>query len=532
MKRRGTGSTYARLIRRKASRGPMGYGGGGYQGGPMFSDAFRSRRAPTPFELSEAYKQVIYACSMLNEGGVARTRLALYVGTTDGQAKPKCLTRPLSDNAKDMRRGRLGVYGKISETTLWFQKAMGHASSVDEVAEHVLLDAFDNVNDDWDFDSFIRFLVVSLDLFGHFYVWTESETSVQSKPIPTTIWPLLAQYVLPERSPNGSLTLKYNYFGQEYEPWELIRGRFTSARDPYGVGYGPTQAAYVYAGLTDQWTSLQQNLLTQGGQQNGFITDKDSKEMMGEAEARRYEVMLNAKLTPTNAGRIVYIPGNKTFFPTVAKPKDLAGLELDQRCMQGIANCFGVPLSLLKTEEVNLANATAGHRQHAELGIDPRCAKIGSALTKWTRRYGKEHGIPGWERLFWAFDNPVSEDAKLQADIHAIYLDRQALSRDEVRLDLNRPPMEGGMGAIPTIETTKTTLDRVISGENIKDQQAASADNRKAEQSNQEEEFEEDEETDKALALGVEHRLPFVAVGRGTSPKPSGSPRTRSWPAP
>ena len=40
--------------------------GAGWGGGSWFSDAFRSRRAPTPHELVDAYKSLVYACVNLN----------------------------------------------------------------------------------------------------------------------------------------------------------------------------------------------------------------------------------------------------------------------------------------------------------------------------------------------------------------------------------------------------------------------------------------------------------------------------------
>jgi len=40
-------------------------------GGPLFSDAFGRRRSPTPRELIECYKSIVFAAVNLNAHGVA-----------------------------------------------------------------------------------------------------------------------------------------------------------------------------------------------------------------------------------------------------------------------------------------------------------------------------------------------------------------------------------------------------------------------------------------------------------------------------
>src|SRR5215218_8187668 len=94
-------------MRAEAKAAPPAAFGAGWGGGPWFSDAFRSRRAPTPQELIDAYKSVVYACVNLNANAVARTPLRLYAVTRGGQARPKCGVRSVSRKAAE-RLGGLG----------------------------------------------------------------------------------------------------------------------------------------------------------------------------------------------------------------------------------------------------------------------------------------------------------------------------------------------------------------------------------------------------------------------------------------
>lgn len=439
-----------------APQGPPSWGGSGWASGPIWIDAYQTRRAPTPVELVEGFKAVTWACNLLNQNGVARTRLGLYATTSEGQVKPKrwsCPTQPLRPAVKAMVRKA----GTPNQCEAWIQRKAA-AADVDEVVEHPLLEMLHRVNDDWDTDLLIRYLVACMDIVGWFFVLPEaSGSSVAGRNVPDLLWPLLAQYVIPFRVSGGSLTQYYRYFSAEYEPKTLIRGRCVSLRDPYGLGYGPAQAAWAYIGLNDQFTSVQENLMTQGGRISGYLTDGDATNPIGKPEAERAEQRINATWTRGNSGRIPYLPGAFKFTPLAWPPRDLAELQISDNALLRIANCFGVPISLLKTEDVNRANADAGHLQHSKLAIDPRCHLIATALTRWARNYGEEHGLPGWDRLFFAFDNPVTEDAASNATIFNGYVDRGVMTRNEVRGELGYEPIDGGdellvPGSLKTIE--------------------------------------------------------------------------------
>ncbi len=507
--------TWNRVRERNRATGPPSFGTGGWTGGPIFQDAYRSRRAPTPFELSEIFKGVGYACAHINAGAVTRARLGLYAMTGRSHLKPKCETRPLNKNCQGMLKG-FTRGDKLSKCAQWFQKqADKSAGEIEEVMDHPTLTMLSEVNDDFDYDSLITLAVIQADMLGHFFWLPEANgPSIAGKAVPDLLWPLLSQYVLPIREPTGSVVKEYTYFGSVYAPTDLIRGRFVSLRDPYGMGYGPMQAAYAYAGLSDEYVSLQQNMMTQGGKLSGIITDADARETMSKAESERWETITNAKITRGNQGRIIYIPGSKKFIPLQLPPPDLASLEIEKNVVQRIANCFGVPLSLLKTEDVNLANAEAGHRQHTELAVDPRCIKIASALTKWTRRYGQENGLEGWERLFWAFDDPTVEDRKRNAEIHKVYSERGTLSEGEIRRELGYEPREGDDQKL--VPTTMTTLDLLMNPPEPP-APAASGDGNPPKKKPKPKPSEggkalddDDDAVVKALGLEAEYRRPFI----------------------
>src|SRR4051812_47034138 len=72
------GNAWSALTSKSA---PGGSYGAGYGGGSWFSDSFRTRRAPSPSELVDAYKSLVFACVNLNANAVARTPLRLFATT-------------------------------------------------------------------------------------------------------------------------------------------------------------------------------------------------------------------------------------------------------------------------------------------------------------------------------------------------------------------------------------------------------------------------------------------------------------------
>ncbi len=419
--------------------GPAGWTGTSWSAGPLFVDWNRTRRAPAPPELVEAFKQIVFACATLNANGVARTPLRLYASTRAGQHRPKALTRRLETRRERSLRSAPHLHR--------FTKA---ADAIDEVLEHPLLEAVNRVNPDWDHNALLRHAVFSLDVIGRAYWWMEPGRGGTV----ANVWPLLAQYVLPLRDPVSSLVSGYRYFDQEYAPDALVRMRQSSLRDPYALGLAPAEAAFAYVGLADQFVSLQENLLTQGARPSLLVSNKDPAEPMGKEERARFQRDINASFTRGGAGMAWVVDGALDVKTLTFPPADLAALQISENAVQRIANCFGVPLSLLKTEDVNLANAEAGHRQHAELAIDPRCNLIASALTQWTRTEGqrlerslKARGSAlslGWDRLFWAFDNPVKEDQERNARVHDLYVKDGVLTINDVRAELGYDPVDWG----------------------------------------------------------------------------------------
>lgn len=431
---------------RSGTARPGYWQGTGVLAGPYFTDSDRTRRAPAPTELVEAFRSIAYACARINFQAMGRVPLRLYRTTLSGTHRPKGLRDPsylpLAPVSPGEQR-RLKSLGGLARYTKG-------VDAIQEVVEHPLLEAVTGVNPDWDHITLIQYTSACLDILGRAHWWMEP-----SGPLPVAqVWPLLPQYVLPIRGQEYATVDHFQYGQMTLPVKEVLSVNMIAMRDPYVLGVGSAEAAFPHLSVFDLLVSYQRNTFEQGAKPSMIVSSKDSAEPMGPAERERFQRDINAQLVRGGQGFAWVVDGAIDVKPVSFNLADVGAMGISGEALQRTANCFGVPLSLLKTEDVNLANAEAGHRQHAELTVDPRCAMLASALTKWTRAAGrrteKAFRAAGrnvelnWDQLLWAFDNPVKEDQERTAKVHDMYLKAGALTINEVRNDLGRESVPWG----------------------------------------------------------------------------------------
>ena len=401
------------------SAGAVGFGAGG----PMFLDQFKSKRAPTPVELVEQYKAIAYSCMALNIQGVVDTPLRLYCVTRAGDGKPRRAVATVHAT----RRNYLAKHRSLATI-------MSGANDVHEVIEHDYITAMNRPNPYFDGSLMIAYWAACLDCLGRFYFYPERVDPTWAS---RTWWPLQPQYVQPVKSGGAKILEKYTYLGQDFAPEELEGGRTLSLRDPYLSGMGPMQACYEQLGLTNYYTSTIEDTLKNGARPSAMIGPKDNQSTGWLPEQReRLEQDINSKFARGGQGRVWVVDGTFDYRSLSHPPKDLADLQINQNARLLIANCFGVPISLLQTEDSNRAVAEAGEYQHQKRAIRPRCTAIASALTAMAQRVDP--------RLFFCFDNPVEADEERRAKIQDMQIKNGRKTINEIRDEDGEPPVAYG----------------------------------------------------------------------------------------
>lgn len=433
------GTYFRNLANAVTGRVPLGVTAGsiGFSaGGPLFLDAFRSKRPPSPYELVNAYKAIAYSCIRLNMHGVSRTPLRLYSRTSPKQARPR----------RSFRRVTSTRVERYIRSQPYLSRMLASEDAVDEITEHPFLEAFDNPNPYFDGEILLQHVVASMDVVGTAYIFPTRPIGPDGRPDVTQaragmeFWPFQSQYVYPYKGmgiDSDGLLKEYRYFGDSYAPDALIRIRYPSLRDPYLSAYSPLHACFEQAGLSDYYTAVVESILKSGARPSMMMSPKDANVPLGEPERKRIEYDINNRFTGGRSGHIWVSNGALDVKELQFPPADLAGLNITQFMRLEIANCFDVPISLLQAEDTNRAVASEGTHQHQYYAIAPRCRLIAAALTKQLSR-------PVDDRLFFVFDDPVNRDEELDAKIWGMKIADGRATANEARAAEGLEPVEWG----------------------------------------------------------------------------------------
>lgn len=377
-----------------------------YLAGPLYLDAFASKRSPSPFELVEQYKSLIYACAQINWMGVTRVPFRLYSDSSKGN-RPREISGPRSINR--------GMFGYLRHNG-YIQRSNATKEDVQEITNHPTIDCLDHPDPEGYFsrEDILALISAYNDVVGVAYLKMDPPGRTNPPSPPSWLWPIQSQYVYDIKIPGTPLIDYYRYFADNYRPDEILRFRVQlSLRDPYGRGYSPTYAALQYANLEDKYVAIQDQLLGMGPRPNLLVSAKDATMPLGDAEKERYKQDLLRQHARGSAGGVLVTNGAVDVTPLTYSPTDLSGLTLSQYDLERTCNCFGIPITYF-TKDTNLANLQAAESQHSRMAIEPRHKAIAGTLTRWVRRYD--------ERLFFAFDPCVEEDKEMHARVAQIHL--------------------------------------------------------------------------------------------------------------
>jgi hypothetical protein len=385
--------------RQDKDRPPGGFSfGTQWLGGPSYTDAFATRRAPSPWQLIERYKGLAYAMAARNVNGVTRIPLRLYADASRVQGKPARACDPIPVSRAIGRR--LARAGLVSPAAV---------DKVEEVRNHPILGLLDNPDGEHYFDrrQLLGLMVGYMDVVGsgllvpdgNGWDWTTGRTG--NGP-PETLWVVYSQYAIPIRQPGDPRVDYFQYFRDRIPYANMLWFRQSiSLRDPYGAAYSPLYAADIYQDQESRFIAIYDQILGLGPRPNMVVSAKDPLMPPGEPERKRFEQDLNRRQAAGNAGGAIVTTGAFDFTPVNYPPTDMGGKELaeyDRNCMCSI---FGQPPTYYTTD-TNLANLQAADEQFARNGVEPRCDCIAGILTGMVRKWDP--------RLFFKFDPAIQED--------------------------------------------------------------------------------------------------------------------------
>ncbi len=405
--------------------------GNTYLGGPLTTDAFGAKRAPSPWRLVENFKTLIYAMVARNRNAVTRIPLRLYADGSRAQGgKPRSACDPIRVSRHNGQR--LSRAGLVSSAAV---------DQVFEVRNHPILSVLDRPDPYGYFnrEKLIGLMVSYCDVVGSCYLYPEGpgwSGQPGKKGPPDTLWTLYSQYVLPIRKYGSPLIDRFQYFATGIAFDQVLWFRQNhSLRDPYGTGYSPTYAGENYRAQEDKFITMFDQVLGLGPRPQMIASAKDQTMPPGEDMARRLEQDLMRKQSGGYAGGVLVNRGAWDFTPVTWTPADLAGKELSEYDRNCLASIFDQPPTYY-TVDTNLANLQAADEQHARQGVEPRCKSIAGTLT-WL--------VQTWDpRLFFAFDSALMEDELSKAQVVQMRLQTGQTTINQENEEGRWPPVPWG----------------------------------------------------------------------------------------
>lgn len=276
------------------------------------------------------------------------------------------------------------------------------ANAVDaaEILEHPIIDLLTNVNNIYNENDLYELLEIYLGLTGNNY-WYLPRNGLN---VPTEIYVLPPQYMKVIPGP-GNTVAGYEWRKgiqtEKFPSDEVIHFRIPSPTSRW-YGRSPLVAVSDEYTLSRTMNSYEKAVLDNMG--NLSVALEADKEMnLDEDEIDEVLLNWNTKYGGVrNARKVAYLQGVKVHEFGLS-PRDLNFLQGRKWTTNQIANAYRVPISMLKTEDVNMANAKTGEYHLAKYATLPELRRIEQEMN--------QSLCPMFDdRLFVQFDDPVPED--------------------------------------------------------------------------------------------------------------------------
>tara|TARA_R110002110_G_scaffold71771_3_gene191496 strand:- start:218 stop:2506 length:2289 start_codon:yes stop_codon:yes gene_type:complete len=402
-------------------------------------------RRPSMTDLAARYGMLVHRCVAINATTAASIQPRLFaIGNAATLTKARGLhPKPLDAQTKDFMRGRMSVAPSASVV----RKIKGNLDNIVELESHPVLDLFDDVNDHQEGIGFREGFYSDLQIFGRNFTLLVRDGSKQ----PTSMWRLLPQMmnVVPGKE---QFLSHFEYGGGSdkvrYETDDVFWVRVYDPSDPYG-GVGPLEAWLQTIDAQFGNAAFIENMYRRGGSPDYVLMAKGG---MSEAQKRSFRSefrrlfgrMVNRQDT------IAILSGEAELKPLQRAPRDLQTVEQEKYTIEALAIAFGVPKSLLTTDDVNLANAREGSITHARNTILPMLRRFEDAVN--------QRLLPLWsDRLFLMHDNPVREDREIRINERPSQL-AAGYTVNEIRLADDLEPLDMPAADTPMIASNLIPL--------------------------------------------------------------------------
>ena len=403
-------------------------------------DTRESGKAPS-FNYDRAidqYRSWIYAAINLNATAVASLPLRLYVRRRPDRTNTGYGTARVPVRRRKYLLGDNGHFPQRGPHRDTIRKLGSFGDDFEEVTEsHPVLDLIQKVNPWFNGFDLMQLLVIYIESTGNAY-WhpvVDPDTGV-----PGTVWPLPSQWVRvildEEEFIAGYQYGRSSVRSVQFDADEVIQFRTANPSDE-GIyyGMGKIEAGWSVVTLNDEQHTMDLAFTENNARPDYLAVVKSGAD---DASLDRFEAQVERKLkhATLKAGKFLTLTGDVSLTPLNFPPKDITGRE---DIVEEIAAVFGVPVSLLKANDPNLASASVGYASWKSNTVLPLARMIEQKLNEaLLPLFGIE------DDACLAFDDPVPEDRAFQLQESTALVAAGIRTINEDRALRGEEPIEGG----------------------------------------------------------------------------------------
>lgn len=385
-------------------------------------------RAPfSPTRGIQSYRSWVYAAATINANAVASLPLRLYA-KKDATPLP---TRAISRHRKAYMYGDLPGDARPSHSVM--RKAVAYGDDFEEVTgSHPITDLLAKANPFLNGFDLAVLRVLYGELTGNAYLHPIVD---EATGLPAEIWPLAPQFV--EVIPDEDEFIRGYLYGidsqrkQVFDRDEVIHFRRPNPGNLY-YGLGKVEAAYGVIQANEAIHEMDLATFANSARPDYAVVVKGTP--TGD-QLDRFQQQVENRLRGTRKdGSFITVTGDVQFTPLNFPPKDLAGRE---EIVEEIAAVFGVPVSMLKANDPNLASAQTGFAAWREGTILPLCRMDEEELNQTLLPL---FGLEDTHCL--AYDNPVPADRAYELQERQTAVAGGWRTPNEARIEEGREPID------------------------------------------------------------------------------------------
>ena len=386
-----------------------------------------------------AFGSWVYSAASINAYACASTPLRLYVRNDKSRHKA-FNTSAVGRRRKNYLLGDSTDAARPSVHTM--RKIIEFGTDFEEVTDsHPVTNLLTKANEFYNGFDLTTLRILYGELTGNAYQCVILDDRLG---IPSEIFPMPSQWTFVNPDRDGFVK-SYTYGAPgnedlEFEKDEVIHFKRPNPKDLF-YGMGKVEAAWGTININQAIHDMDQASFANHARPDYAVVVKNGANTN---QLERFESYVQEQLQGTKkAGKFLTMTGDVQLTPLNFPPKDMAGRE---DVVEEIAAVFGVPVSLLKANDPNLASARVGYSQWREGTILPLLRMDEDVLNQvLLPMFGLQ------DDAVLAYDNPVPADKEFELGERTTLVASGLLTINEAREEDGREPFEEELAEQPLV---------------------------------------------------------------------------------